>query len=119
MAPTKGMSHQSSACLRLVPMSAFMNGRQALQPNDVIATPRLPMSSMIQEDEILGKAYDQRLMGRLLTYLRPYRGLLVVAFLLIFATGGTDLVPPYLVKLAIDQAIVPRQPESLPWIFAV
>ena len=28
---------------------------------------------MAQEEEIFGKAYDSRLMRRLLTYLRPYR----------------------------------------------
>ena len=31
------------------------------------------MTGLVQEDEILGKAYDPRLMRRLLGYLRPYR----------------------------------------------
>ena len=33
-----------------------------------------------QEDEILGKAYDARLMVRVLRYLRPYWKLLTVSF---------------------------------------
>ena len=73
----------------------------------------------MQEDEVLGKAYDPRLMRRLLAYLRPYKLLLAGAFALIFATGATDLVPPYLVKLAIDGHIVPRQTEGLGLIFAL
>src|SRR5439155_39063 len=40
------------------------------------------------EDEILGKAYDARLMRRLLGYLRPYRGLVIVALLIIMVTQG-------------------------------
>src|SRR5215212_9950872 len=77
------------------------------------------MTGVVQEDEILGKAYDSRLMGRLLSYLRPYRWPMVGAFLLIFATGATDLVPPYLTKLAIDQYIVPQQADGLLWVFGV
>src|SRR6476646_5333988 len=77
------------------------------------------MNGPVQEDEILGKAYDPRLMRRLLTYLRPYKWMMVGAFLLIFATGVTDLTPPYLTKLAIDQYITPQQPAGLPLIFAI
>jgi ATP-binding cassette subfamily B multidrug efflux pump len=76
------------------------------------------MNGPVQEDEILGKAYDPRLMRRLLGYLRPYKWQVGLAFLLIFATGATDLVPPYLTKLAIDQHFVPKQAEGLGLIFA-
>ena len=63
----------------------------------------MPAAGEIHEDEALGKAYDHRLMRRLLGYLRPYRRLVVVAFSLIFLMGAVDLLPPYLVKLSIDQ----------------
>jgi ATP-binding cassette subfamily B protein len=76
------------------------------------------MNGPVQEDEILGKAYDPRLMRRLLGYLRPYKGQVGAAFLLIFATGATDLIPPYLTKLAIDQHFVPKQADGLGLIFA-
>src|SRR5437764_1182295 len=36
------------------------------------------MAGFFQEDEILGKAYDARLMRRLLTYLRPYQGVVSI-----------------------------------------
>ncbi len=76
-------------------------------------------TTIIHEDEILGKAYDARLMRRVLAYLRPYKGKVFVAFLLIFATGAVELAGPYLTRLAIDNAIVPGKPEALTPIVAL
>ena len=58
-----------------------------------------------QEDEILGKAYDARLMGRILRYLRPYWKLLAVSFGLLLLQTGTQLLGPYITKVAIDRYI--------------
>ncbi len=69
------------------------------------------------EDEILGKAYDGRLMRRLLPYLRPYLGKLTISILLLLGTGVLDLAGPWLTKIAIDQYMVPRKPEGLKLIF--
>ncbi len=63
------------------------------------------MSVLFQEDEILGKAYDARLMRRLLTYLRPYRVHIVAAIVLLLLTAVADLAGPYFVKVAIDRYI--------------
>jgi ATP-binding cassette subfamily B protein len=63
------------------------------------------MSVLFQEDEILGKAYDARLMRRLLTYLRPYRVHVVAAIVLLLLTAVADLAGPYFVKVAIDRYI--------------
>jgi len=41
------------------------------------------MSTHFQEDEILGKAYDARLMRRLLGYLRPYRRPVILSVVLL------------------------------------
>ena len=41
-----------------------------------------------QEDEILGKAYDARLMARILRYLRPYWKLLTVSFIFLLLQTG-------------------------------
>ncbi|MBI3089944.1 MAG: ABC transporter ATP-binding protein [Candidatus Tectomicrobia bacterium] len=62
--------------------------------------------SAIHEDEALGKAYDARLMRRLMGYLRPYRGLVVLTSLLLLAISLLQLVGPYLTKVAIDTYIV-------------
>jgi ATP-binding cassette subfamily B multidrug efflux pump len=57
----------------------------------------------IHEEEVLGKAYDSRLMKRLLTYLRPYRLQVTVALTAIILKAGTDVLGPYLTKVAIDK----------------
>jgi ATP-binding cassette, subfamily B, multidrug efflux pump len=57
------------------------------------------------EEEALGKAYDSRLMRRLLTYLRPHRKKVVIATILLILTSLLELVGPLLTKAAIDGAI--------------
>ena len=58
-----------------------------------------------REEDILGKAYDSRLMRRLLSYARPYWYLFVLSILLVLFVTGTDLVRPYLIKVVIDDYI--------------
>jgi ATP-binding cassette subfamily B protein len=58
---------------------------------------------MAQEEEVLGKAYDSRLMKRLLGYLRPYKWQVVVALLSIILKAGADVLGPFLTKTAIDK----------------
>jgi ATP-binding cassette, subfamily B, multidrug efflux pump len=60
---------------------------------------------VIHEDEVIGKAYDARLMRRLLTYLRPYRMQVALAIAAIVAHSILELVPPYLTKRVIDNYI--------------
>jgi len=57
------------------------------------------------EDDPVARAYDSRLLLRLLRYLRPYVGSVVAAFVFILAMAALDLVPPYLTKVAIDRHI--------------
>ena len=59
----------------------------------------------IHEEEALGKAYDARLMRRLLGYVRPYRRLVVGALVLLFADGALQLVGPFLTRRVIDVAL--------------
>ena len=68
--------------------------------------------TMAQEEEILGKAYDSRLMRRLLTYLRPYKWEVAVAIASIILKSFCDVLGPYLVKVAIDRYFAPS-PGSL------
>jgi len=62
---------------------------------------------MAQEEEVLGKAYDSRLMRRLLTYLRPYRWQVGVAIVAIIFKSIADVLGPYLVKVAVDRYLAP------------
>src|SRR5215467_2956499 len=57
----------------------------------------------MQEEEVLGKAYDSRLMKRLLGYLRPYKWTVVIALIAIILKAAADVVGPYLSKVAIDK----------------
>jgi ATP-binding cassette, subfamily B, multidrug efflux pump len=65
------------------------------------------MAANIHEEEVLGKAYDSRLMKRLLGYLRPYTWQVVVALLAIAFKAGADILGPYLTKVAIDKYLAP------------
>jgi ATP-binding cassette, subfamily B, multidrug efflux pump len=60
---------------------------------------------MPHEEEVLGKAYDARLMRRLLEYLRPYVPQVLVALGAIISTSVLQLAQPYLMKIAIDDYI--------------
>src|ERR1700689_3617807 len=68
-----------------------------------------------QEEEVLGKAYDGRLMRRLLTYLRPYKWHVVVALAAIILKSGLDVLGPFLTKIAIDKYLA-KAPNSNSWI---
>ncbi|HET7209402.1 MAG TPA: ABC transporter ATP-binding protein [Terriglobales bacterium] len=57
----------------------------------------------MQEEEVLGKAYDSRLMRRLLKYLRPYSWQVAIALGAIVLRAGADVLGPYLTKIAIDK----------------
>jgi len=72
------------------------------------------MAGFFQEDEILGKAYDGRLMRRLLSYLRPYKGLVAIAFVLLVFLSFADIAPPIITKFLIDSAIAPAVNGDIP-----
>src|ERR1035437_9864360 len=68
------------------------------------------------DDDVAGKAYDGRLMRRLLTYLRPYKlqtGISAVATVL---KSATDSAGPLLVMIAVDTYMAAKPPEQLPWL---
>jgi len=60
-----------------------------------------------QEEEVLGKAYDSRLMKRLLVYLKPYKWQTSIALAAILLKVGADVLGPYLTRLVIDRYLAP------------
>src|SRR5580698_2534766 len=64
---------------------------------------------MAQEEEVLGKAYDSRLMKRLLVYLRPYKWQVAISLAAILIKAGADVLGPYLVAVEIDRYLAPTQ----------
>lgn len=67
----------------------------------------------IHEEEILGKAYDSRLMKRLLVYLKPYRWYVALGILLSISVAALEGVRPYFTKLAVDTNIAQHDSSGL------
>jgi ATP-binding cassette subfamily B multidrug efflux pump len=65
------------------------------------------------DEEILGKAYDARLMRRLLEYLLPYWRAVAVALVAIVVGALAELAQPYLLKVAIDRHIAVGELDGL------
>jgi ATP-binding cassette, subfamily B, multidrug efflux pump len=67
------------------------------------------------EEEVLGKAYDSRLMRRLLTYMKPYRVAVTASLVLLLFNSLLQILGPLLTKLAIDRYLVPvSHPSKTP-----
>jgi ATP-binding cassette subfamily B multidrug efflux pump len=69
--------------------------------------------SKLQDDDILGKAYDAQLMKRLVVYLRPYKWHVLSAILLSIAVSGLEAVRPYFTKIAVDVNIANNDHQGL------
>jgi ATP-binding cassette subfamily B multidrug efflux pump len=67
----------------------------------------------MHEEETLGKAYDARLMRRLLQYLRPYRRHVVAGIVLSVLVSGLEAVRPYFIKIAVDTDIASGDKDGL------
>ena len=63
------------------------------------------MSDYKSEEEILGKAYDAKLMKRLLSYIKPYKNYVIFAILLNVVVAALGPIRPYLTKIAVDDYI--------------
>ena len=72
-----------------------------------------------EEDEVIGKAYDSRLVGRFSRYMRPYAWRVVLAVALLLATTGLQLAQPLLVQQAIDRDIAKKTTGDLWWIISL
>ena len=75
-----------------------------------------PAKKAPQEDEVVGKAYDGRLMRRLLTYLRPYKLQVGLSAISILFKAATDVMGPFLVKVAVDTYMTGTPPGKLSWL---
>jgi ATP-binding cassette subfamily B protein len=75
--------------------------------------------SNLHEEEALGKAYDSRLMRRLLQYMKPYKWHVALALIMVAVVTPLELAPPLIFRKAIDSYFVPALnhllPESSAW----
>lgn len=76
------------------------------------------MAANPQEEEILGKAYDSRLMRRLIEYLRPYWRMTLFAFIATLFYGMLQALPAYLMKLEVDRYLDPVRGQRMLSLFA-
>ena len=67
----------------------------------------------MQEEEVLGKAYDARLMRRLIKYLKPYRWHVALGIVLSLLVSAMEAVRPYFTKIAVDINIVQGDKQGL------
>jgi len=68
------------------------------------------------DDEILGKAYDSKLMKRLLYYIRPYRKYVVLAILMTVIVAALGPIRPLLTQIAVDKYIAKGNFTGLMWV---
>ncbi len=92
--PTNGVSARAAAA-----SSAGTADRQQAKPEQ-------PTRPGI-EDDVVGKAYDSRIMRRLLRYLSPYKLQAAISAVAIVIKSGSDVFGPYLVKVAVDTYFAP------------
>ncbi len=74
------------------------------------------MAGNIHEEEVLGKAYDGRLMRRLLTYLRPYKWQVAIALIAIIFKAVADVLGPYFTKIVVDRYLAPTREAAHSWL---
>jgi ATP-binding cassette, subfamily B, multidrug efflux pump len=68
------------------------------------------------DEDVVGKAYDSRLMGRLFKYLRPYKLQAAISLAAVLLKAGADVLGPYLTKVAIDRYMTARpNPHPPAW----
>ncbi|RKY93971.1 MAG: ABC transporter ATP-binding protein, partial [Ignavibacteriae bacterium] len=71
------------------------------------------MSDYRSEEEALGKAYDSKLMKRLLGYIKPYKNYVIFAILLNIVVAALGPVRPLLTKIAVDDYIANADYDGL------
>src|SRR5216683_1782860 len=70
--------------------------------------------SNLHEEEALGKAYDSRLMRRLLQYMKPYKWRVALALIMVAIVTPLELAPPLIFRKAIDSYFIPALNHLLP-----
>ncbi len=73
----------------------------------------------IEDDDVIGKAYDSVLVRRLMGYMGPYRWQLVAAIFLLIATTALSVAQPLLVQQAIDRDVAHGETDDLWWIVSL
>ena len=71
------------------------------------------------DEEVFGSVYDQRVVLRLLPYIWPFKGLVIIAIVSMLIYTGTQVAVPWIIGLAIDDYIIAGDFVGLTWIFGI
>ncbi len=77
------------------------------------------MTESFYEKDLTEKQIDRKIILKLLRYLKPYRLLLLLTILLLLLTAGLQIAGPFLIKIAIDNYIMPGELKGLLYIVAL
>ena len=91
------------------------NKKQETAANKAVGSKPAP-AKPTGDDDVLGKAYDSRLMRRLLTYLRPYTTQVALSLFAVITKAAADVAGPYLIKVAIDRYMTHTPSPGTWWI---
>jgi ATP-binding cassette subfamily B protein len=84
-------------------MAANTEDRQSKQP----AAEPAPAQRSGPDEDVVGKAYDSRLMRRLIRYLAPYKLAAAISACAILLKSACDVAGPYFVKVTVDTYLAP------------
>ncbi len=90
-----------------MPAAEAQPRRDSAQRSSPEPRPGSKPGSTQQDDDVIGKAYDSRLMRRLITYLFPYKWACIASIAAILLKAGADVLGPYLTMVAVDLYLKP------------
>lgn len=67
-------------------------------------------------EQTLGHYSDRAILMRLWGFMRPYRMMFLICLLMLPLLSGFSLLQPWLLQIAIDDYLVPRQPDGIGWV---
>ena len=75
----------------------------------------------LRDDELIGKAYDHRVVARMAPFVKPYRTAVLVSLIAVITYTGATVAIPFIIKTAIDSYIIPfattgNVPAGLQWM---
>jgi ATP-binding cassette subfamily B multidrug efflux pump len=99
-------------------MTAAQKRTAAGGPN--VRPPHAVVGSQISRDEeMFGAAYDGRVVRRFFEFVRPYRRRIYVALIAVLAFTATQLSIPLIIRMAIDEALLPGRGGESPLLLAI
>jgi ATP-binding cassette, subfamily B, multidrug efflux pump len=95
-----------------MPAAEAPPSRESAQPNGPDPRPHSGPGSSQQDEDVVGKAYDSRLMRRLITYLYPYKWTCIASIVAILLKAAADVLGPYLTMVAVDLYLTPAMDKT-------